>query len=78
MKSMTCSQLGGACGEVFRAETFEEMAELSRQHGMKMHEAQDTAHLVAMEAMQELMKNPDGMKTWFETKRAEFDALPED
>ena len=77
MKSMTCRELGGACDEEFRAETFEEMAELSRQHGMKMHEAQDAAHLEAMQAMQELMKDPDAMSRWFESKREAFENLPE-
>jgi hypothetical protein len=77
MKSMTCNQLGGACDEVFRASSFEEMAELSKQHGMKMHQEQDAAHLDAMKAMQELMQNPDEMNKWFESKRADFEALPE-
>jgi len=31
-----------------------------------------------MNEMQELMKNPDAMKDWFESRRHEFDALPED
>ena len=30
MKTMTCRQLGGACDLGFRAESFEEMAELSK------------------------------------------------
>ena len=77
MKSMTCNQLGGACDEVFQAQTFEEIAELSKQHGMKMYQAQDTAHLKAMQDVQELMKAPDGFSKWFESKRKEFDELPE-
>lgn len=28
------------------------------------------------EEMKELMQTPEAMKTWFETKRKEFDALP--
>jgi len=32
---MTCNQLGGACEKEFRAETFEEMAKMSKQHGME-------------------------------------------
>ena len=36
MKTMTCRQLGGACELEFRANTFEEMAELSKKHGMEM------------------------------------------
>jgi hypothetical protein len=77
VKSMTCNQLGGACDEVFQAESFEEMAELSKQHGMKMHQQNDAAHLHAMKAMQKLMQDPDAMNKWFEAKRAEFEALPE-
>ena len=78
MKTMTCNQLGGACEEKFSAETFEEMAELSKQHGMKMHQEQDPAHLEAMSKMQDLMKSSDDMQKWFESKRDEFDSLPND
>ncbi len=76
MKSMTCKQLGGACDEVFKAETFEEMAELSKKHGMEMFKIQDADHLKAMEAMQSLMNTPDAMQKWFMDKKAEFDGLP--
>ena len=75
---MTCRQLGGACDVVFQAETFEEMAELSKQHGMEMYKNQDAAHLEAMGKMQELMKSPDAMQKWFLERKAEFEALPED
>lgn len=78
MKTMSCKQLGGACEEQFHAETFEEMAALSKKHGMEMHEKQEPAHLRAMQAMQSLMKNPDEMNAWFESKRKAFDELPDD
>ncbi len=78
MKTMTCKQLGGACDEVFSAETFEEMADLSKQHGMAMFQQQDAAHLEAMAKMQELMQSPEAMQNWFEARRQEFEALPED
>ena len=78
MKSMNCHELGGACDEVFSAETFEEIAQLSQQHGKKMHEAQDAAHLAAMDKMRELMQDQDAMAAWFEGRRKAFDALPED
>ena len=78
MKAMTCKQLGGVCDEVFRANSFEEIAEMSKQHGMEMFQQGDEEHLKAMNEMQDLMKNPDAMKEWFETKRKEFDALLED
>lgn len=78
MKTMNCKQLGGACELEFQAETFEEMAELSKQHGMEMFQQQDAAHLQAMEEMKALMQEPDAMKQWFESKRQEFEALPDE
>lgn len=78
MKTMTCRQLGGACDLEFHADSFEEMAELSRQHGMQMVRKGDQAHLEAMEEMKSLMADPNATKQWFDGKRLEFDALPED
>ena len=77
MKKMTCNQLGGACNKEFCAETFEEIAEMSKQHGMEMFQKQDEAHLNAMSKMQELMNAPEEMVKWFESKRKEFEALPD-
>jgi len=77
MKTMTCKQLGGACNQTFHANSFEEMAELSKKHGMEMFQKGDKDHLAAMNEMKVLMQAPDAMKTWFEAKRKEFDALPE-
>ena len=78
MKTMTCKQLGGACDEVFRAGTFDEMAELSKQHGMAMFAQQDAAHLEAMNRMKALMEDSQAMQAWFEDKRRAFDSLPDD
>ncbi|EDL53744.1 MULTISPECIES: hypothetical protein [Vibrio] len=75
MKSMTCRQLGGACDVVFEAETFEQIAELSKQHGMEMYQKQEPAHLDAMNKIQAMMQNPEEMKAWYEEKKREFDAL---
>ena len=77
MKTMTCKQLGGACNEKFQAHTFEDMAEISKKHGMEMFQKGDEAHLSAMNEMQDLMKSPEAMNEWFENRRKEFDALPE-
>lgn len=77
MKKMTCNQLGGACDHVFEAETFEEMAEMSKNHGMEMFAKNDQAHLNAMEKMKELMKEPGSMEKWYAEKKKEFDAAPE-
>lgn len=74
---MTCNQLGGACEKEFQANTFEEIAQMSKKHGMEMFQSGDQAHLEAMNKMQELMKTPTAMKDWFENRRKEFEALPE-
>ena len=75
MKTMTCKQLGGACDVEFKAETFEEIAEMSKRHGMEMFQKEDGPHLKAMGEMQELMKSPDAMNEWFANKKKEFDAI---
>lgn len=77
MKTMTCNQLGGACDMEFKAESFEEIAEMSKQHGMEMFQKQDAAHLDAMNKMQQLMQTPGEMENWVEARRKEFEALPE-
>ncbi|MFS4468488.1 DUF1059 domain-containing protein [Maribacter sp. 2210JD10-5] len=77
MKTMTCKELGGACDQEFKAETFEEIAELSKKHGMEMFQKNDTEHLQAMNEMKTLMQSPEAMQAWFENKREAFDALPE-
>lgn len=78
MKTMTCKQLGGACDEKFSANTFEHLAELSKKHGTEMYNKSDESHREAMNAMKEMMEDPDAMRDWFANKKNEFDALPED
>ncbi len=77
MKTMSCKQLGGACEKEFHASSFEEIVEMSKQHGMEMFQQQDEDHLKAMSEMRELMQKPEAMSEWFENKRKEFEALPE-
>lgn len=78
MKTMTCKQLGGACDKEFHADTFKEMAELSKKHGTEMYQKGDEEHLKAMEEMKKLMNDLKALKEWFESKRKEFDVLLED
>ena len=77
MKTMTCKDLAGACDAEFHADTFDEMAEMSKKHGMEMLGQGDQAQIEAMEKMTELMSDPDAMKEWFETVRKMFESLPE-
>ena len=78
MKTMTCKQLGGACEKQFQANSFDEIADMSKLHGMEMFQKQDAEHLEAMKRIQALMLQPDAMQEWFENKKKEFDNLPED
>ncbi len=79
MKTMTCNQLGGACDMEFHANTFDEISDMSKQHGMEMFQKNDEAHLQAMQKMRQLMQTQDSnkMQEWLKSKKAEFDALPE-
>ena len=77
MKKMTCHQLGGACDMEFQASTFEEIAEMSKKHGMEMFQKGDKPHLAKMNEMRELAQAPGAMNKWFEEKRQQFNALPE-
>jgi hypothetical protein len=78
MKTMTCKQLGGACEQKFQANSFDEIAELSKLHGKEMFQLQDPDHLEAMQKVMILMQQPEAMKDWFDSKKNEFDALAED
>ena len=59
MKTMTCKQLGGACEKTFTANTFDEIEEMSKRHGMEMFQKNDKPHLEAMNKMRALMKSSD-------------------
>lgn len=78
MKTMTCRQLGGACDEKFQAETFEQIAQMSKEHGMEMFQKQDEAHLEAMNKIKDLTEDPEAMQKWVDERRREFEELPED
>ena len=62
MKTISCKQLGGACDKEFQADSFDEIAEMSKQHGKEMFERNDEAHLKAMNEMRELMQKPEAME----------------
>jgi len=78
MKTMTCKQLGGACDETFSANSFEEMAELSKAHGMEMMQKQDAAHLKIMGEMKAIMEKPGGIEQYMAEKKKAFEDTPDD
>jgi hypothetical protein len=51
---------------------------MSKRHGMEMFQKGDKAHLEAMNEMQKMMKSPDSMNQWMESKRIEFKKLQDD
>lgn len=77
MKSMTCKQLGGTCDLEFVGNSFEEIAEQSKKHGMDMFQKKDEAHMEAMNKMMALMQSKESMQEWMDNKRKEFDAIPD-
>jgi hypothetical protein len=66
------------CNKELHAETFEEMVQLSKQHGMEMFQKNDDEHIKVMNKMREGMNDPDAMKNYMESKQKMFDSLPED
>ena len=78
MKSMTCRQLEGACDKIFQGNTFEEVAELSKHHGMEMFQTKDEAHMKIIYELQELMEKDGEMDKWLDDKRQAFEDLPAD
>ncbi len=75
MKKMSCKQLGGACDIEFSGESFEEIANQSKQHGMEMIQKGDVPHIEAMDELQHQMKDPSDFAKWFESKKEEFNHL---
>lgn len=69
---MNCYELGGACNEGFYVRSFKEMAELSRNHALKMLQSGDQDHL---RVMKELMDSPKAMQAWMKEKEELFNSL---
>jgi len=70
---MTCKELGGACNQEFSAETFEEIAEMSKKHAQEMYTKGDEEHSQAMKEMQDFAKSPEKMQQWMDEKKKAFD-----
>ncbi|WP_444905173.1 hypothetical protein ACJJIU_10945 [Microbulbifer sp. CnH-101-E] len=51
MKTMSCKTLGGACDVELQANSFKEIAELSKKHGIEMYQKKEVKHLEAMHKM---------------------------
>ena len=78
MKTMTCKQLGGACDQTFRADTFDELAMMVSKHAREMVQLGDAAHLEAMNDMRSKMTSPEAINSWMDEKRQAFNGTPND
>lgn len=78
MKTMTCSQLGGACDFQLQGETADKVIKLQDKHLNDVVAGGDEAHKEALKEMKGRWKHPvSGMK-WYKNTKREFGALPED
>jgi len=77
MKTISCQELGGACGQAFRGSTFEEVAAQSQQHGAEMVEIADQPHLAAMAEMMTILESGH-VQEWMNAKMELFELLPDD
>ena len=77
MKTISCKELGGACGQEFRGSTFKEVASQSQQHGAEMVALADQPHLDAMAEMMTILESGH-VEEWMNAKMELFELLPDD
>jgi predicted small metal-binding protein len=78
MKTMTCSQLGGACDLPLHGNTANEVIKAQDSHLKEMVANGDKAHESALREMQGRWKNPIAGMGWYRKTKREFAALPKD
>lgn len=78
MKTMTCKQLGGACDQTFRANSFDEIAMMVSKHAREQVQQGDAAHIEAMNDMRKAMTTAEAANAWMNEKRQAFNSLPEE
>ena len=77
MKTMTCTQLGGACDLELTGSTADEVIKAQDRHLKDVVAAGDTAHEEALTAMKGRWKNPVKGMGWYRQVKRDFAALPE-
>ena len=78
MKTMTCLQLGGACGQTFTANSFDEIAMMVSKHAREMVQQGDAAHIAAINEMRSAMTSPEAMNAWMDEKRNLFNSMADE
>jgi hypothetical protein len=78
MKTMTCSQLGGACDLPLRGATADEVIKLQDKHLKDVVAGGDEAHESALAQMKGRWKHPVKGMGWYRNVKRDFAALPDD
>ena len=77
MKTMTCTQLGGACDLQLTGTTADEVIKAQDQHLRDAVAGGDGTHAEALQAMQGRWKHPVKGMGWYRQVKRDFAALPE-
>lgn len=77
MKTMTCSQLGGACDLALSGETADEVIKLQDAHLRAAVGAGDEAHKPALDQMKARWKHPIKGMGWYKSVKRDFSAAAE-
>lgn len=78
MKTMTCEQLGGPCGEAHRGGDHNEVIVAQDQHLKDAVAAGDETHVQANDEMRGRWKRPVSGLKWYWAVKRDFAALPDD
>ncbi len=78
MKTMTCTELGGACDLELRGETADDVIKLQDKHLNEVVAGGDAAHAPALKAMKGRWKHPVAGMRWYKDTKREFAARAED
>jgi len=78
MKTMTCEQLGGACGLSLRGETADDVIKAQDRHLKDAVAGGDETHEQALKEMKGRWKHPLRGMGWYKDTKREFAALPDD
>jgi hypothetical protein len=78
MKTMTCQQMGGPCGQAFQGKTADDVIHQQDEHLKAMVADGDQAHVPANNDMRGRWKRPVKGLGWYRQVKKDFAALPED
>ena len=77
MKTMTCSQLGGACDLALSGETADEVIKQQDAHLREVVGGGDEAHKPALDQMKARWKHPIKGMGWYKAVKRDFAAAAE-